>query len=319
MESDKYSFFKIWCWIATLLVWGSSLLALNHVINGPKLDNEFFVIFVVTLIIYFVTELVSSDFRYLLSTTTCADIYDYMGKLFYTPLNKSMKISCYHNRSKEVKETSPRSGKVHSRTVTERVHTSSNSSMFRYVSWRDISGQFVVNTEGAAANEERAFVRLRLRLKMEFANDGTAADFEQQKADFIAINKRDVMFDYDEELVMQGYEEYNLVKISDAHPKAFGCGWFLFFTLLTFAEFYKMYMEKFCSDQEFTIIKMVSSRQNLNTPQMIRNYEQMGPSVAYKEHVVYYNGPMILPENMWGAPVSQGIPGSDVNDPLIKR
>lgn len=319
MSSGEGSFFKIWCWIATLLVWGSSLLTLHHLISGPRLDTDFLLISGVTLLIYWVTQMLSPDCQYLMSTTTCADIYDYMGKLFYTPINRLMQISCYHERGRDVQETSPRSGRVRSRRVTERVRTSSNEAMFRYVSWRDISGQFVVNTGEAATNEERAFVRLRLKNKMEFANDGTAADFDQQKANFITANKRDVMFDYEDKLVLKGFEEYKLVRVSDAHPSVFGCGWFFLFTLLTFAEFYKMYMEKFCSDQEFTIIKLVSTRQDLSAPQMIRNYEAMGPSVIYKGRTVHYNGPMIIPENMWEIPGSQSFPGGDVNDPLIKH
>eukprot|EP00826_Nyctotherus_ovalis_P060129 TRINITY_DN8411_c0_g2_i4.p1 TRINITY_DN8411_c0_g2~~TRINITY_DN8411_c0_g2_i4.p1 ORF type:complete len:277 (+),score=41.51 TRINITY_DN8411_c0_g2_i4:46-876(+) len=274
----------------------------------------------VAAFVYLVTACCDPAPRYFLHITTCADVYDYMEKLFYEPMSKVMRINCYHMETQTTTMDSPRSGSQRTHTTTTRVNTHSAKKAFRYTSWRDVSGEFAVNVGGASANQERAFIRLRLELKMSFVNDGTGEDFERQKAEFIRRNDRDVMYEYSDCLELKGYREYSLVRVSDTDPKFFGFTWYLLSTLLTLSEFYKMYMDRFCIDQEFNIVKMVSSRQDINAPQVIHRYEPMVPRIVYGEHEVVYDGPMILPPNMWEGYISQGSPIYKEDDaPLIKH
>ena len=113
---------------------------------------------------------------------------------------------------------------------------------------------------------------------------------------------------------MDGYNTYNLVRVSDAEPKYLGFVWFLIATLLTCAEFYKLYLDSFCISQKFKVIKVVSSKQDINNPQYIQNYLPMAPSIVYMKNVTQYDGAMVLPPNMWGEPIPGY--GYNPNDPL---
>lgn len=54
-----------------------------------------------------------------------------------------------------------------------------------------------------------------------------------------------------------------MIRITDYKPKMFGPGWFFFHTFLTTVEFYKLYVDRYCKDQKFTIKKLLSTRANL--------------------------------------------------------
>jgi len=64
------------------------------------------------------------------------------------------------------------------------------SEVFRYISWRDISGRFILDTKEAMMDQKKAFVKLDLSLGMEYASDGTADDYAEQKKRFIEKNLR---------------------------------------------------------------------------------------------------------------------------------
>jgi len=311
---------KCWCWITTFFIWFAIIFTIYN--YNPNKENEaYFILLAFAAIIYLITAWCDPAANYLLNFTTCADVHDYMEKLFYTPIKKVMKIQCYHNETVTITEKDSNTGESVTRTTTQRVDTHSAKEEFKYMSWRDVSGEFVIDIGGASSNHRQAFIKLHLPLQMQFVNDGTAEDFQRQKERFIERNKRDVMYDYEDYLTMDGYKKYNLVRVSDATPKFFGFYWYILSSLLTLSEFYKMYMDTYCITQEFVITKMVSSRQDLNAPQLLQNYIPMAPSIVHAGHAVHYNGPMLIPLNMWSeAPVGNALSYQpDVSAPLIKH
>ena len=60
---------------------------------------------------------------------------------------------------------------------------------------------------------------------------------------------------------------YDLVKIDAEDPKSVNFGLFFVFTIITFVEFYKLYINSFCVYQKFKIRKIVSTRYDLNMDQ----------------------------------------------------
>jgi hypothetical protein len=215
-----------------------------------------------------------------------------MQNMFYTPAHLEMHVQCYHFENRQITEKDAQ-GNTRYRTERVRVDTHHATERFYYVSWRDISGKFVLDTSGVMANEQKAFVKLHLKIDLQFSNDGTRGDYERQRDSFKWRNNRDTHQDYSEHTAMDGFVEFNLIKVSDIKPKCFGLCWYILFTFLTVAEFYKMYVDKFCIVQNFTLTKVVSSKRDLNQPEVFVEYQQLLPCIVYMGQVTSYAAPCV--------------------------
>ena len=302
-------------WFLSVLVWGSIGFFIFGCVAGGDLITWGGVTFGVMMLIYFIVEFCSSSCSYLSNQRESADIYEYMKTLFYTPLHKIMHIQCYHYETHHYTDRDS-NGNVTHRTEQVRVNTHFASEHYYYISWRDVSGKFDLDYSGASANQERPFVKLHLGLNMSPVNDGTIEDFQYQMNSFISRNNWDTHYDFSEHYEMAGYLEHNLIRVSDHKPACFSVGWFVLFTFLTMVEFYKLYMDKFCIVQEFTIVKAVSSRRDLNAPDYISQYSAQIPCIVLYGKVTTYDGPMILnpgelvkPDYSQQVPPNQGVPG----------
>lgn len=296
MASGDSTFRNFCYWFTTLLAWGS--IAFIGIAHGVPLDKNArtvsIIVLSICLLIYYITQFCSSSCSYLCNRSESASIYNYMEKMFYTPMYKRMHIQCYHyeTRTSTYRDSN---GNTQIRTQQVRVNTYSCYENYYYRSWRDISGRFDLDLSGGMEQQERAFVKLRLKLFMRLAEDGTATDFEYQKSSFIIRNHRDMFYDFSETLVLDGHKEHILVKVTDYDPPCFNSFWFILFTLLTFAEFYKLHMDKYTIVQNFDIVKIVSSRFDLNAPQYVQEYITLTPCIIYMGQSHQYNGPMVLP------------------------
>ena len=286
MASGEHPCVVVWNWIASFLIWSAVLFLLYVIIAKPGGDmiNVAYVFLGIASLAYFISAFCASTCCYLMNPTNGSDIYGYMQSMFYTPVHKVMSVQCYHYETRHHTERDS-NGNNHTRTETVRVNTHSASERFYYISWRDISGRFVLDTSGAMVNQKLAFVKLHLALDMIFAQDGTQQDYERQRELFKARNRWDTHQDYSESLAMDGYNEFNLVRVSDYKPACFNMGWYFIFTLLLAVEFYKMYVDKFCIVQNFMVAKVVSSRRDLNSSQVITEYIPLMPCIVYMGEV----------------------------------
>jgi len=295
MATGESSCVSCWHWTASFLMWGSIIFCVA--ILASHNEDMYYAAYVILggcSVTYLVSAFCASSCCYLLHPSTGADIYSYMQQLFYTPVHKVMHVQCYHYETRHHTERDAQ-GNTHTRTETVRVDTHSASERFYYVSWRDISGQFILDTSGAMVNQKRAFVKLHCFLDMIFSNDGTAQDFERQRESFKARNRWDTHQDYSEHLEMDGYNEFNLVKVGEFTPSMFGLGWYILFTFLLVVQFYKMYIDKFCIVQEFTLKKVVSSRRDLNSTAVVVEYTPLIPCIVYLGQTRTYNEAFKMP------------------------
>ena len=76
---------------------------------------------------------------------------------------------------------------------------------------------------------------------------------------FRRSNDFDDLQDYSEQLTLTNFENYNLVHVTAFEPWMFGAGWYMIFTLLLCVEFYKIYIDHYCSVQKFSVKKLVST------------------------------------------------------------
>jgi len=218
-----------------------------------------------------------------------------MQNLYYTCPSLTFHIECYHWVVHHYTDRDSK-GNIRYKTRTEKRVTHRESQEFRFSSWRDISGCFLLDSEKFLRNENesKVYIKLELDLDFQFADDITKYDYEMQKECFKMKNiYRDVHMDFTENVDLKGFTQYNLVKIGgNKTPACMNCGLFLFFTFIfPVIELYKMYINSFCIDQDYTIKKVVSTRYNLNDNNNNNNqiYQNDVPKIVIYGQETNYN------------------------------
>ncbi len=163
--------------------------------------------------------------------------------------------------------------------------------------WRDVSGSFILNTEGFSRDPNKVMVKLHIEFDMEFANDGTVTDFDAQKNYFINRNRyRDTHYEFTQTNRLRGYDEYNLVNIGEEATGSINTCMLVLPTLLCVNEFYKSYVDSFCIHQEYKILKIVSTRTNLNVQENFNPYMDRIPRIIVMNNTITFNDPSKLGE-----------------------
>ena len=290
---------KMWYWTIQVLLWMSLILIIVgfSVKDFWKTHPEVvFPPFAIFYLVYWINLFCSATFSYLLHQKESQSIYNYMSNLFYSPAQIEFNITCYHYNTRQYiyKDSN---GREQWRTETYRENSFSEISNFKYMSWRDISGPFILNTQGFEGDPKLAMVKLRLEFNIEFANDGTVNDFEAQKNYFIQKNQfKDTHYDFNQSNSLNGFNEYNLVSLGENPNPRIGMCYLILSTFLCLNEFYKMYVDSYCIHQDFRISKVLSTRTNLNLQQNFQSYQEKVPSIIIANMTTVYNDPSRLGE-----------------------
>ena len=246
-------------------------------------------IFCIFYLLYVIMSFYSATFSYLVNTQKADSIHTLMEKLYYTPPTLTFKAISYHYETRDNTHTDS-NGNIIRTTSTEKVITHTEEENFRYYSWRDISGCFLLDTDKLIKNSKKIYIKLELDFNLNFADDITKYDYELQKLNFKQRNiHRDVHLDFSENIKLSGYNQYNLIKITKDNPILLNLGFYLIFTFIfPFIEFFKIYVNSFCIDQKYTIKKIVSTRYDLNDSEILKKYEDSLPKIfIYGDKVSY--------------------------------
>ena len=204
-------------------------------------------------------------------------MYDKMGQLFQTPPEIMFHCECYHYETEYYTVRTVDGYSTRSRTI--KVTTYTENFAMPYYSARDVSGLFYLNCEEAHV-KQKPYIQLELLTEVNFADPISYMDYMAYKDDFWRRNRfRDAYFDYCETRTVPGLTQYNLIKIGDHEPCIVNFFWFIIFTIISFAEIYKIIFKSFCIYQDFRIRKLVSTRYNLNLDMNAVKYEPLIPRV----------------------------------------
>jgi len=265
--------------IATLVLLIISLATNDDGMFGGSLGS-----FIFCYILYIIISFCSPTFRYLINKHKADSIHQHMKNLYYTAPTLTFHAECYHYNTYYYTERDS-NGNTHTRSRTEKVVTHREYENFRFCSWRDVSGLFLLDSEKflQEENSKKVYIKLALDLEFDFADNISRYDYEMQKSQFKFRNiYRDVHMDFSESLDVPGFTPYNMVRISDYRPACLNCCVYLIFTfLIPLGEFYKMYVNSFCIQQDYTIRKTVSTRFNINAneEEFMRRYENNTPRI----------------------------------------
>ena len=234
------------------------------------------IVFLIVYIIYLIIEFRSPSSRYLFSKNSIKGTQELMAKYFRTPPVIDWSCESYHFET-VYNEITNSEGEVVGRYPTkERVNTHSGTGTMKYRYARDISGPFILKCDNKLL-EKKYFIKLQISQNIDFADQETINDYQRQKKAFISANALDEFFDFDEKSYIPGVGEYLLVKICEEEPACVNFFLFFIFTLLTLAEFYKIYYSCFCIKQDYTIKKIISTRYNLNRDKYNLKYQNTIP------------------------------------------
>ena len=274
-------------WIIQILVWCTLPSSIVLYIYCNK-NFTLIIIFCMLYLAYLLSNFFSPFGDYLRNKNSERGIYEKMGKLFQTPPEITFECECYHDSNEENNEAKPDGSNAH--VLRDSITTYKESYKLSYYTARDVSGLFNLNL-GKSNLHKKYYIQLELKEEINLADAITHYDYENEKSEFCKRNRyRDVFFRFKETKKIPGIEIYNLIQISSKELFMINLFWFSFFTILTFAEFYKLYVDSCCIYQIFTIKKLVSTRYGLNQPEYQESIPKLDLiSQQYQYEEDYYN------------------------------
>ena len=281
-ESCRYCFF---CWLLSIFIWGFIILFLYYLLFEKKKRYEYLFINIPAYIIYFILELCSESNKYLCRKRKNKEIKlnELLESLFKAQPNVSVYCECSHTESEYVSD----GDEGHYETST--VVSYSENVPIKYYSCRDVSGLFVLNVNEKNINK-KAYIKLELNTEINFADTVSYKENEFVKMDLTIRNKnKDRNFSIKELRSINGMRKHYFLRLQDKEPKCFHYMWFLLFTILTFAEFYKIYNNSICIYQNFTIRKFVSTRYDLSSDEYTEKYEKFNPQIKIMDQHISYD------------------------------
>ena len=266
--------FNTFCWIFQILVWITLALTIVFFVRDITSKIIFLILFIAFYITYIILELCSAISKYLCNKISENALYQKIGSYYRAfPIFKFY-CECYHY-SKISRNV--RSGRSPSRKVTKRVRVVSHREtfLFQYYSARDVSGLLYLNCDKDLL-PKKSFIELDIFDEINFADAISYYDYQIAKENFWMRNRfRDRYFHFNESRYIPGLDKKNLVSITNNGTCCINFLAYLIYTLLAFAEIYKIYYYSLCIRQIYRIRKLVSTRYLLNQP----IYQDFNPKI----------------------------------------
>lgn len=292
-EKEEMTCISKICWWFQIIIWFGGLLLLyfdayeTH--KGIFSKTERMTIpFLLTLIFeimfyicYIIFQFFSPTFSYLLHKKSDVKLYDKMKQLFNSPPKITFVCINYHYETRTV-TTYDSKGNASTRTETVMVVTRQTSKIFNYYSSRDVSGLFRLNYDKSTVRD-KYYVKLELIKNIDFADPVSYSDFEKEKDEFYRSNLGfDTYTSISVEYHIDGFNEYNLINITENNPCGMSIFWYIFFVLLGVVQIYKSYVNSRCVYKSFTIRKIVSTRYSLTDEESEKKYSNVNPVISYE-------------------------------------
>ena len=278
------SFLTFFCWITNIAIWGLITyitISLYFITKNQNTDKNAKICGYILLGIYpvyLILEFCSPTFRYLIHKRTNEGIKQKLGNLFRKEPHIEFHAECYHYETRHIYEKDKNGNLIH-RTENVRVVTYRDNKIFNYYSSRDISGLLNLKCDKAQI-KRKCYIKLELEEQIDFADSITIADYEREKERFQESNRhRDVHMSYTETRTVPGITHHNLIKFGEYDPCTVHYFWYVFFSIFTLGQLYKWHISSLCIYQNYTIRKIISTRNNLNTEECDFKYGAFDPQI----------------------------------------
>jgi hypothetical protein len=285
-------------WFLQIFLWIMMIILFYEVLTLNLSLYTAIILFIVYLLYIFNSFSGSTTNYYLKNSKKTEHIQSYVYRLFnFKPVVK-FKLENYHY-SYDSK------GRKGSKQISSTHHKEMD-----LLSWRDTSGEFIINFE----NSKKTYLKLHLKTVLTFADDGSEENYRKQKESFKKDNKTDVEFDFSEERTLEGFEEFVLLRLKDRENTYINSMLYFIFTIcIPCVEIYKLYIEKDCETKNFTINKLLSTNTNLTTIEFDKKYFSQNPKLIFNK------SNLVLELSNNSKPVDLNIQDNNLKESLLKN
>ena len=280
------SMFKCFLWALQILTWIFFLVFIILLLCDISAFAMFLAFFLVAYGAYIVLELRSSTAKMLRNINSIEGINEKMRKYFSTPPKIELKCEVYIEYEVPMSFTN-NNGITYTRYVKQRELVRIITLDFPYYSAKDVSGLFSLDNKAAAEN--KSFIKLELIEEVEFADTISYMDYFFEKNVFYEINgglKSNDNNVFSESRAIEGMNNQNLIKIDDSTSLIINFPFFVISTILMFAELYKPCLKYFWYEQKFKVRKIISTRYDLNQPDIDTKYQYISPKIYLHSQIV---------------------------------
>ncbi|MCQ2818652.1 MAG: hypothetical protein MJ252_15405 [archaeon] len=216
-------------------------------------------------LIYLIFNLLAPRFRYLWQNRKARTVFLKIRQLIKAKPTITFTATCYH-LDKEKKIISHYDKKV-----------------LPIYSSRDVSGLFKLDIPKEEISQ-KYYIKLDMKQCIDWADEISYLDYIKAKREFWENNRyRDIHMEFKEERNIPGFTDYELVLIRDKEPLSVKVPYFLLFTFLPCAQFYRKYVEKYYITKEYKLRKLISTRNDLKDDKFNAKYANMNPAIDLGE------------------------------------
>lgn len=252
-----------WLWFLQILCWAGLVL----VIIMHK-QFEYYIIFGVIYLIYIIVMLCSSTLTYLCHNRNGNDIYFRFIDLFKAAPRIVLCCTSYHWN-----------GQAYTNTSSYKQESYKDKMALQYYSFRDISDPIELDLDSKEI-EKYNFIKFNFDCSIEFADGITYSDYLRSKEYLEKKNYgKDECREMSEIRDIPSIKRHELISLKDKNPCFVGPCYYIIFTFLTFAQLYKIFLNCYCIEKNFTLKKTVSTRFNLLDPKFEEKYKNSNPSI----------------------------------------
>ena len=287
-------------WIIQILIW---IFIISFIISKKfeSSTNNLYILsyilitcFIINYILYILSNILfSKTFLFLLDKNKSKTLKEILLDLTTKLPKITISINCYHIGNKEINDDSNINSEeeyeninnLTNESFSDRITTYNESKEFQYYSCRDISGEINLDNNINKKNEY-LFVELNIKFDIIFGDIITMYDYDIFKNQFFIENRwRDVHLNLEEKKEIESDYENKIIKIDNTNIKFFNWELYLIFLFFGLIEFYKLSFEKYVIVQDYTIRKIISSRNKINQS----DFKYLDAKIIYKGENILIN------------------------------
>ena len=165
---------------------------------------------------------------------------------------------------------------------------------FEYEYYRDISGSFELNITKEQLKSKKVYIMLEINYEIKFADITTQKDYNIKRKKFKdkIIKEKGNIKSIKEVRELKDVKKYYKVKTTKNDCCFIDFCLYIIFTILTFSELYKLYINSKIIYEKFFIIKIVSTNTNLKNSELYNSFNpelKIGDKVLISRNDFYNN------------------------------
>ena len=269
----KRCMLTFFCWICTLIIW--VLIGLIIYIFIPvKMDSEKFYE-------QYQLDNIKQKIKGIVITAIIIIYIIYIFLEFFSPIVNYLK----QDEEESLKKLMKNLYKAKPSFIFKYNLDNSMNEEFEYEHCRDISGKFELKINDKELKNKKMYIMLEINYEIKFADNNTEKAYIKKRKEFKEKIKRENgnIKSIKEIIELKEVKQYYKVKTSENDSCFIDFCLYIIFTILTFSELYKLYINYKIIYEKFFIIKLVSINKNFKDSEI---YNSLDPQPKIEDKFV---------------------------------